>query len=444
LKLRAGVLLFLFFFVLFSCSTAKKLLKNAEYMENIDYPEVKFIVFADPHILAPELMRNMEDSSELFRDEAKMVCKSPELMNAFVKEAVSIDADFVIVCGDLTYNGEKLSHLAMAEYLNILEESGKKVFVVPGNHDIQNNCSSSFSNEQKEPAPTVSPEEFKDIYSSFGYSEALLSDPDSLSYVVEPVQGLWIICMDSCMYRENKEKPLAGGMFYSETLEWIVEVLKNAHENGKSVIGVMHHGILEHYEGQSRYYEDFVINDYENISRLFASYGMKLVFTGHYHAQDIVFKAWDEKYLFDIETGSFVTYSSPYRIVKISGSQLLSITSRSITEIETVQEDFLQYAYNYQAEKIASNVKQVLVRYFVKEEDADYISFLIAEAAIAHFAGDEHIEKEIVDFSRINRWSGFVVSRRLELLKALWNDPWPPDNNLEIDLNRANWDVTNF
>lgn len=428
-------ILFFVFALLMSCSETHKLLREALQVEYINYPETKFIVFSDPHILAGALMQESKALSDLIVHEAKMIHYSLDLMDQFINEAESIDADFVLVCGDLTCNGEKLSHYDMAEYLTGLENSGKKVYVIPGNHDIRNNYAAAYTGEKKQHAETIAPSDFKNIYKSFGYSEAVMTDPDSLSYVAEPVPGLWIIGMDSCMYRENENRPITGGYFPPGTLSWIVDVLKEAFNRGKAVIGFMHHGILEHYKGQGRYYENYLVRDYEKISRLFAVYGMRLVFTGHFHAQDIVFKSWNKSsFLYDIETGSFVSYPCPYRIININGGQQIKIESRYITRIDTFENGFEKYAYNYKADRIAGTVKPVFLKYFVSDEDAEYLSYIIAETAMAHFAGDESNGKEVVDYSRINCWARFVIKRRIKLLNALRNDPWPPDNYLEIEL----------
>ncbi len=56
-----------------------------------------------------------------------------------------------------------------------------------------------------------------------GYGAAIAQDPDSLSYVAEPVQGLRILALDSNRYKENPpgHHPIAGGAFSEQTLAWI-------------------------------------------------------------------------------------------------------------------------------------------------------------------------------------------------------------------------------
>ena len=65
----------------------------------------------------------------------------------------------------------------------------------------------------------------------------------------------------------------------------------------------------------------YLVNDYERLSTAFADAGMSYVFTGHMHANDIAAMTTEAgSTLYDIETGSVVTYPSPMRFVTISRS----------------------------------------------------------------------------------------------------------------------------
>ena len=83
---------------------------------------------------------------------------------------------------------------------------------------------------------------------------------------------------------------------------------------------MMHHGILEHYTGQNQLDPGYVIDDYETVAHDFTEAGLNIMFTGHYHANDIVSRTDGDKILYDIETGSMVTAPIPYRIITLKGS----------------------------------------------------------------------------------------------------------------------------
>ena len=80
-------------------------------------------------------------------------------------------------------------------------------------------------------------------------------------------------------------------------------------------------------------FSDYLLDDWATVSKLFADAGMRMVFTGHYHAQDVVKRsiktADTPSFIFDVETGSLVTYPVPYRIVTLSLHPIRFLTGRT-------------------------------------------------------------------------------------------------------------------
>ena len=75
-------------------------------------------------------------------------------------------------------------------------QAGIKTFVIPGNHDVRNPSAKYFDGDETIPAEGVAAEEFASIYRDFGYGDDDLRDPNSLSYVCEPVPGLTLLALD--------------------------------------------------------------------------------------------------------------------------------------------------------------------------------------------------------------------------------------------------------
>ena len=61
-----------------------------------------------------------------------------EITDAFLEEVIARKPQALILSGDLTLEGEQLSHEALAKKLKRVEDSGISVFVITGNHDINN------------------------------------------------------------------------------------------------------------------------------------------------------------------------------------------------------------------------------------------------------------------------------------------------------------------
>lgn len=409
------------------------------------YPETSFVVFSDLHIYDPALGTEGQAFENYLADDRKLLRESTEIMDAAVAAIENEKASLVLVPGDLTKDGELSSHELVAGYLSQLEASGKRVYVIPGNHDVKNGHSFKYVGDKTERVPNITPAEFAQIYDEFGYNEALYRDPASLSYIAELQAGLWLFALDSCLYRDNieGEEPITDGKFSAATLEWIEGMLEKAARENKAVIVMLHHGIVEHYVGQEKNFGDYVLDDFHAVSKLLAMYNARLVFTGHYHAQDITVVRWPEtnKFVFDIETGSLVTYPVPYRVVSIDAAQKATVQTKHVESISSHPDDFQEYARAYVQSGIAGIATRTIMGYKVGQAEAEKLAEEVAQAFVAHYAGDENLPpgQEVMQTKGLSIPGRVVVVFRKDLVVGLWDDLEPPDNNITIDLKTGSW-----
>jgi 3',5'-cyclic AMP phosphodiesterase CpdA len=404
-----------------------------------DYPQTSFITMSDLHVYDTSLGTTGAAFDSYLLNDRKLLRESLEILNTAITAQIDLKPGIILVPGDLTKDGEKSGHELVAKALMRLKDAGKRVYVVPGNHDINNSHSLKYEGSQTTHVPSVTPEEFAQIYADFGFKEALFRDKGSLSYVVEPQPGLWLLGLDSCRYKENVagKEPVVDGKFSPETLAWIEEMLGKAAQGNKAVIIMMHHGIMEHYVGQEKNYGEYIVDNYEDVGRMFAAYNARMVFTGHYHAQDITAKQYpDGKFLFDIETGSLVTSPLPYRIVNISADQQMSIRTERITATSSHPADLKEFAQNYLREGISSIATRTIMKYGVDQKEAAMLSSQVADAFAAHYAGDEKLAagKEPIQQSGLSLPGWFVIQFRKDLVIGLWEDLPPADNNITLNL----------
>ncbi len=401
------------------------------------YPETKFIVLSDLHYYDMNLgvTGAAFEKARSLRKEIKMVSESPDILESAI-DASEEDADFVMICGDLTMEGEGPSHKKLAETLSKLLHAGLKVFVINGNHDIYNPRASSYSGDKRLKVESISPGEFSQIYGAYGYREALDRDEGSLSYVAEPIQGLWVLAIDSCRWREKYSE---SGKIYRNTFNWLRTVLNRARENGKTVMGMMHHGVLEHYRGNRKYFGDFIVENHQKISQLFMEYNVNLVFTGHFHAQDVALARDGSRYLYDIETGSLVTYPCPYRVITIDNRQVMRIETRYITSTTNHPTGFRQYAFRQSYDMAERLAIKTLRKWRVRERDARRLAPQIVRAFRAHGTGNEDPGEEVIKFQGIGWWGKAVMSLKKPLLESLWEQSPVPDNHLSIDLSTGHY-----
>jgi len=404
-------------------------------------PAINFMVFSDPHYYAPELGTSGKAFDDYLNEDRKLLRESDELLKEACTHIEESSATFVLIPGDLTKDGTKISHIKFASYLAQIEAAGKQVYVVPGNHDVRNGEAMSYKGDSAIRVDNISPSDFTSIYGQYGYNQALERDQASLSYLAEPVPGTWILALDACRYGENSEQghPITEGKFSPETLVWIREVLEKAANENIQVIAMMHHGVVEHYRGQEKYYGEYLVDDYPKIGKLLAENGVRIVFTGHYHAQDITMHNYDSRnFLIDVETGSLVTYPCPVRTIKMDKSTV-TVTTWTVQSISSHPDDFREFAREYVIEGIAGIAEKTLVNMHLKPEDAAKLSRQIGLAFCAHYEGDENADDKMLDMKGVSLFGRVIISFRKRLIKGLYTDLEPGDNNVEINLEDGSW-----
>ncbi|MFZ1986776.1 MAG: choice-of-anchor I family protein, partial [Desulfatitalea sp.] len=398
----------------------------------------RFAVIADPHFYDGELGTTGEAFERYLAGDRKMLRESEAILVSALEKIKAQAPDFLLIAGDLTKDGEMSSHLKLAAHLADLEAAGIEIFVVPGNHDINNPHAVAFEGESTTPVEHVDPELFTDIYAAFGYEQAIARDPNSLSYVAEPVQGVWLFGIDSCRYNDNiaNGHPETGGALSEKSLNWILDKLFEAKIRHKSVVGFMHHGILEHYTGQSQLYADYVIQDWQTLSQTLSAAGLQLLFSGHYHANDITQSDWEENRLYGVETGSLVTYPSPYRLVDLHGRQAAVVRTFHLEAIDydTGGLSFPDYAREFLRQGLTQIAAYQLTLtpdqggFALSPAEALAAAPFVTQAFMAHYAGDEMPDGATL--GQIVGYTGSPDPRYQALgqaLGTLWTDLTPAD-----------------
>ena len=413
----------------------------------IEKENIKMIVFSDTHLMAPSLLISEGKAFEDYiSHDRKMLKESGAILDALINDVAAENPDIILIPGDLTKDGAEVSHkLFTDKYLKTLKEKGAQIFVVPGNHDVNNPHAVSFDGDNKQRVKSVSKDEFESIYSNFGYGNTIAKDEASLTYVAQPFKNLRILGIDACLYSENSFENdicVTAGAIKPETMNFIREQAKDAKENGIRIIAMMHHSLVEHWTMQEKLMSEYLIQDWRSFADEFASLGIQLVFTGHFHAQDIVKHESGTNYVYDIETGSMVTYPCPYRTVILSKTKA-EVTSKNIQSInyDLGGKTFQEYAQAYVEEGIGGIITDVLP---LPENVASLIKPLASNAIIAHYKGDEQISAE--ELSKINSLAfaaNLIAPGMGDLLKSaalgLWTDLKPADNIISIDLTTGNY-----
>lgn len=400
---------------------------------------VTFAVISDPHLHDSTLLgSNGADFAAYLEQDTKLLAESSEILSAAVADLKSSAADFIIISGDLTKDGERVNHQAMANQLAGLAAVGKKVFVIPGNHDIDNPQAVSYLTSPPTPVATVSPAEFRQIYADFGYTDAISTDPNSLSYIAEPVPGLWLFAIDSCQYAANLNQAAStvAGALSPATLTWILDRLKDARTQGKISIAMMHHGSIEHLTGQSLYYPEYLLNNWQSAVQQLAESGLHLIFTGHFHATDVTRKDFDSSSLYDIETGSLITYPLSYRTVEMDlKTRSVAIQTRRVSAITSRPTDLQQYVFATFQSSYTALARKTLSQqpYSLTDPTLSTVSGRIASGMMAHFAGNESPDMSTVLIITAMQGSMDPATQEFgSVLSSLWTDLPPGDTEVSF------------
>lgn len=298
----------------------------------IESDDIEIFVASDIHYLSSKINDNGSAFQEYMRKgDGKQVNYIREIFEAFTYEIKTQKPNLLIISGDLTNNGEKESHIDLAQRLKEIEDNGTEVFVIPGNHDILNPWAKGFSGEVEVDTETIDAMDFQEIYNDFGYKQAISKDRDTLSYLVQATEKLWFLMLDTNLYEGNikNKAPDEYGEITRETYEWIDASAKLAKDNNAKLITVMHHNVIDH---NNSYNKGFTLVNNEKAIKEFNDLDIDLVLSGHIHIQDIAKTVnSDGKELYDIATGSLSVYPQKYgKIMYKSENNILNYTTEEV------------------------------------------------------------------------------------------------------------------
>lgn len=349
----------LYFKILSLVLAAALLISCIPMTVSADTAKIRFGVISDIHYLAPSLKGgNSEEWLEFVHDKHKEYTTLDSLLDnaldGVLRNAVESGENYVLIPGDLTKDGELESHKALAERLERFEkETGIPVFVIPGNHDINNSNAVTFENGYKEPAEKTSPEQFREIYENLGYDMAdSFFVPEEgkkggmLSYAVT-LGGYRLIAIDSCMYSEDNgaegNEHITDGRIADGLLEWIVDESENAVEQGLTPVAMQHHNLIPHMDIEEATLWKFVVQDWLRVAETYADAGLHYVFTGHLHSNDTVSHVNDNgETIYDILTPTLTGYPNYYKTIDFTSDGetiTMEMQSYEIDEYAPVVDD---------------------------------------------------------------------------------------------------------
>ena len=354
----------------------------------------KIVVVSDIHVMAPSLLPAGAETTEAwttyYAGQRKMLQQSAAIFDQFVTNVISQKPKAVLITGDLTKDGEYVSHQYVRNGLQRLQNAGIKVFVIPGNHDFggEGNHTKFNTDGTTMTVDALAYSNFATFYNGYGYGEASSEyDSNSLSYMAEPMDGLALLAIDS-----------HSATVSQETLDWLVEKAKAARNAGKQVIAMMPHPLFPHITGGDMYISTYAVNSHETVRDALIEAGVNTILTGHFHTSDIA-KDWKDEEataVYDINTGSLVSYPCDYRVLTPSANlKTLDVKTASIVpngmtadKCKEWLHDRMKVIITKVMKEKAETVAPFLVPYIATQIDnlAEYAANLF----VLHAEGDEN------------------------------------------------------
>ncbi len=272
------------------------------------------VIASDLHYIAPELTDGGPGYQQILKNgDSKFMPYVEEITDAFLDEVLADPPDVVLLTGDLTFNGAEISHRRLAGKLQRLEDAGIPVLVLPGNHDVYNENAALYRGGSFERVPFADSESFAGIYRDFGPGEALSADSDSLSYVWQLNEQVWIMMLD-----ENTAHDFCG--LSDRSFQWIEAQLQKAREEGRFVLVAGHQNVFQH----SIFRGGYVIQGAQRLQELLRRYGVPLCLSGHLHTQHVL----SEDGLTEIATSALCSYPCQYAVLTAEDGRLRYGTRR--------------------------------------------------------------------------------------------------------------------
>lgn len=291
--------------------------------------ECKFYLITDTHFFKNSLGASGEEYDEFMHYEQKCFAET-ESINRCVFEWLNKadEADIVLIAGDLSFNGEKESHIEFIKLLNQLKENGKHVYVVTADHDCDFEKPFAFTEKGKTFIESTRLDELYDLYYDFGFKQAIAVDKQHLSYVVQLTDSVRLLALNNDGSDDGKRR------FDEKQIEWIKQQTEKAKKDNQMMIAMNHYPLLP---GQPIFsvIPSSVQDDADFVSTLLADEGVHLVFTGHMHNQSINVKTTENgNKIYDVCTGSVIADPAVIRHITIVDSNTAIIKSIPAPDFE--------------------------------------------------------------------------------------------------------------
>jgi len=395
---------------------------------------VRIAILADPHFHdvdfdpageggGPHALRTLVDTTESTR----IFNESGPAFRAALDDVVARGISLVVIAGDLTDDGQVFNWRAVKALLDEYRAKGLRFYATPGNHDLfamagrhhdkrfllADGSSRLVSSNRSSGADAISADMYCPGYpqvmpmmADLGYvpgpddlhwETPFGSNPDwadrsyqvrspdggtietmlDASYLVEPIEGLWLLSLDANVYRPNNHADVdAGALAFRDCtdvgwnavlsdkphlLTWAADVAQRARRLGKRLIAFSHYPVVDPLNGSGED-ERSLLGDTGFVRRMpepavaaaLAAAGVEVHFSGHWHINNTASYRGAAGSIVNVAVPSLVAYPPGYKLVDIDPDGL-QIDTVSVRQARGYDVAFAGYAAEARRDGLAAD-----------------------------------------------------------------------------------------
>ncbi len=236
--------------------------------------------------------------------------------------------------------------------------------------------------------------------------------PD-VSYVVEPIDGLWLMAIDGNVYIPKKtDSNPKDSKSYSEAstgynnvlsnkkhlIKWVEDISAQAKKQGKTLVAFSHFPMIDFNDDASAEIKELLgpnkwqLNrvPVEEVAQVFADAGLKIHFGGHMHINDTGVRTSPKgNTLVNIQTPSLAAYIPAYKLLTLKKDNVIDIQTITIDNVPRYDELFDLYKIEYQFLE-SQNAKDIWNIDILKTKNYhDFTDFHLKELVRLRFLKDD-------------------------------------------------------
>lgn len=293
---------------------------------------MKITFIADTHYYSKSLGTTGKAYELRSGSDQKCLAETEEIIESAFRQIAESDTDAVFILGDVSNDGEMVSHLEFREKLYRLKKH-KPVYLITATHDwcCDNNPRRFEGDKVFHNVDVMKSSDLPEFYKDFGPASAIdrfITKIGTICYTLQLDDNVRILALND----DKNENDHAG--FTEDCWQWIEQQIENARRDNQLLIGAEHHLLIPHISPLITGGSTCVENREYVASRL-ADAGLRYMFVGHSHIQ-ATDKFISEKgnVITEVNVGSLCGYPAPIVEVTVNENRILTYNVKHLEKIE--------------------------------------------------------------------------------------------------------------